>query len=119
MINLSRFLLLKIFYPLLVVFSTLKKGYKERIQKWTISANNKLVRLSGIKTKSILLLLPHCLQISDCNVRITHNIYNCKRCGRCEIKDLISIAESHNLNLFIATGGTLARKMLRKKGLKP
>jgi hypothetical protein len=115
MINLSRFLLLKIFYPLLVVFSTLKKGYKERIQKWTISANNKLVRLSGIKTKSILLLLPHCLQISDCNVRITHNIYNCKRCGRCEIKDLISIAESHNLNLFIATGGTLARKIVKEK----
>jgi len=115
MINLFRFLLLKILYPVLLVSSTLKKGLKERIQRWIISANNRLVRLDSIKTKNILLLLPHCLQISDCDVRITHNIYNCKRCGRCEIKDLISIAESHTLNLFIATGGTLARKIVKEK----
>lgn len=115
MINFLRFMLLKIIYPLLMITSALRHGLRERFQLWVISANNRLVRLGNIKTKSILLLLPHCLQISDCDVRITHNIYNCKRCGRCGIKDLISLAENNNLNLFVATGGTLARKIVKEK----
>ncbi|MCE5313218.1 MAG: DUF116 domain-containing protein [Nitrospiraceae bacterium] len=115
MTNFLRFVLLKIIYPLLMLASTVSHGLKERFQLWVININNRLVRMSSLRTKSILLLLPHCLQISDCDVRITHNIYNCKRCGRCGIKDLISIAENNSLNLFVATGGTLARKIVKEK----
>jgi len=65
------------------------------------------------RAKRILLLLPHCLQINECDIRLTYNIYNCKRCGKCEIKDLIQIADDNNLTLFIATGGNLARKIVK------
>jgi hypothetical protein len=108
-----RGLVLKVLYPLSMLLSAFKKSFRESLQNWIINLNNKLVIKEGPKTKRILLLLPHCLQIDKCDIRLTHNIYNCKRCGRCEIKDLIEIAEEYNLNLFVATGGTLARRIVK------
>ena len=70
------------------------------------------MRRENHKTRRILLLLPHCLQVNECKIRLTHNIFNCARCGKCEIKDLIGIAEENQLDLFVATGGTLARRII-------
>jgi hypothetical protein len=105
---------LKIFYPFLMLLGAFAKSRKETFQDVIISMNNKLVRAEGLKTKKILLLLPHCLQMDECPIRLTHNIYNCKRCGKCEIKDLIEIADKDKLNLFVATGGTLARRIVKE-----
>lgn len=112
--RLARGVVLKIFYPLLMLIAAFMKGRKEAFQYAIIRMNNKLVRAEKIRTKNILILLPHCLQISDCEIRLTHNIYNCKRCGKCEIKDLIEITEAFKLNLSVATGGTLARKIVQE-----
>lgn len=111
----SRFLrglTLKVLYPLMMVVSSFSKKNKERLQAIIIEINNRLVEKEKPKAARILLLLPHCLQVNECDIRITHNIYNCKRCGRCEIKDLIDIADENNLKLFVATGGNLARKIV-------
>ena len=97
-----------------MLIAAFRKSKKEAFQYAVISMNNRLVMAERKKTKKILILLPHCLQINDCSIRLTHNIFNCKRCGRCEIKDLIEIAERSQLNLFIATGGTLARKIVKE-----
>jgi len=97
-----------------MLIAAFRKSKKEAFQYAVISMNNRLVMAERKKTKKILILLPHCLQINDCSIRLTHNIFNCKRCGRCEIKDLIEIAERYQLNLFIATGGTLARKIVKE-----
>lgn len=107
-----RGIVLKVLYPLLMLVAAFKKDRKAELQSLIINLNNKLIMKEGLKTKRILLLLPHCLQIDKCDIRITHDIYNCKRCGRCEIKDLIEIADEHDLNLFVATGGNLARKIV-------
>ncbi|RMG01969.1 MAG: DUF116 domain-containing protein [Nitrospirae bacterium] len=100
-----------------MLLSAFKKDSKEALQRRIIDMNNRLVLGEGHKTRRILLLLPHCLQIDKCDIRITHNIHNCKKCGRCEIKDLIEIADENNLDLFVATGGTLARRIV--KDLRP
>ncbi|NJD57390.1 MAG: DUF116 domain-containing protein [Nitrospirae bacterium] len=97
-----------------MLIAAFRKSKKETFQYAVIRMNNRLVKAEKKKTKKILILLPHCLQINDCSIRLTHNIFNCKRCGRCEIKDLIEIAERYQLDLFIATGGTLARKIVRE-----
>ncbi len=89
------------------------KSKKEALQSFIIRWNNKLVRSERPSAKKILLLLPHCLQINECGIRLTHNIMLCKRCGRCEIKDLIEIGDKYGINLFIATGGTLARRIVK------
>ncbi len=108
----KRGIVLKFYYPLLMFLGAFIKGKKEGFQKHIININNKLIIKEGFKTNRILLLLPHCLQVDECKIRITHNIYNCKRCGKCEIKDLIRIADEKNLNLFVATGGNIARKLV-------
>lgn len=111
-----RGIVLKIFYPFLMFVGAFLKNRKEGFQRAIISMNNRLIRSEKPKTKKILLLLPHCLQINECNIRLTHNIYNCERCGKCEIRDLIAIAEENKLNLFVATGGNIARKIVKDVG---
>ncbi len=112
--NFLRGIVLKVLYPLLMFAGAFLKDRKDTFQLFIIDLNNRLVRAGarGRGVKKILLLLPHCLQINECDIRITHNIYNCKRCGRCGIKDLIQIAEENDLSLFIATGGNLARRIV-------
>lgn len=107
-----RGLTLKLLYPLLMLIGSFSKNKKEDLQRFIIALNNRLVRAERPKSKRILLLLPHCLQINECNIRLTHNIYNCERCGKCEIRDLIQIADENHLNLFVATGGSLARRIV-------
>ena len=108
-----RGLTLKVLHPLFMLIGSFSKERKEGLQALIIGLNNRLVRMEKPKAKRILLLLPHCLQINECDIRITHNIYKCKRCGKCEIKDLIQIADDNKLDLFVATGGNLARKIVR------
>jgi len=114
MTSFIRGVVLKVLYPFLMLAGAFFKDKKEKFQMFVINLNNRLVIAEGIKTKRILLLLPHCLQINECDVRITNNIYNCKRCGRCGIKDLIGVAEENKLELFVATGGNLARRIVKE-----
>ncbi len=109
-----RGLVLKGLYPLLMFAGSFLKDRKEGFQRLVVSLNNRLVRSEGVRTKKILILLPHCLQIQDCDVRITNDIHNCKRCGRCGIRDLIGISDDLGLKLFVATGGTLARRIIKE-----
>ena len=108
---------LRILYPLLMFAGSFSKNKKEAYQRFIINLNNKLVKRERSNPKKILLLLPHCLQTNECDIRLTFNVYNCKRCGKCEIKDLIQIAEDNHLTLFIATGGSLARRIVNE--IKP
>ncbi len=112
--NFLRGIVLKILYPAMMLAGAFFKNKKERLQICIIEINNRLVRSGKYRVGTLLLLLPHCLQISDCDVRITHNISNCKRCGKCEIKDLIIISEEYGLRLFVATGGTIARRIVKE-----
>lgn len=107
-----RGLTLKVLYPFFMLIGSFFKNKKEKLQGLTITINNKLVKMEKPRAKKILLLLPHCLQINDCDIRITQNIYNCKRCGRCGITNLIQVADDNNLKLSIATGGNIARKLV-------
>lgn len=93
------------------------KKRKDTYQRVIINLNNKLIKKENPRAKSILLLLPHCLQSKECDVRLTYNVHNCKGCGKCEIKDLIHIADDNNLVLFVATGGSLARRIVNE--MKP
>jgi uncharacterized protein len=110
----ARGIALKFVYPLLMFAGSLAGNKKEKYQKFIINLNNRLVRKEKFRPENLLLLLPHCLQINECDIRLTYNIYNCKRCGRCEIKDLIQLAEENHLNLFVATGGSLARRVIQE-----
>lgn len=79
--------------------------------------NNKRV-LKAFEKKvpeNIALLLPHCIQNYSCPFRITSEIENCRKCGRCRIQNILELKEKYNLEIKVATGGTLARLFIKEK----
>ncbi len=109
-----RGIIVKIVFPLLIGVGRLFGVSKERVQQSFVEINNQLVLAQHIKARpeKILLLMPHCLQFHDCPVRITGNVENCKRCGRCHIKGLVEISDKYQVGLAVATGGTIARRII-------
>ncbi|TYB30328.1 MAG: DUF116 domain-containing protein [Candidatus Mcinerneyibacterium aminivorans] len=91
---------------------------RDKNDKWGrfIEFNNKVVKNQdlNIDNEDMLMLLPHCLQNSKCKIRITTNIDNCEKCGLCEIGTLKEIAENYKIDTFVVTGGTLARRFVKK-----
>lgn len=106
-------------YPIILFISQLMGLEKERIQSVFSVLNNRLILAGPLRARpeEILVLLPHCLQKSSCSHKITGNIYNCQRCGLCDIDLLFKSVEQYKTSIYVATGGTLARKIV--KDLKP
>ena len=111
-----RGIVIQVLFPFMVVVGKVVGFSKRRIQRSFIAINNQLVLSNSHRTRAekILLLLPHCVQDFDCDVKITGNIRNCRKCGKCEIKDLLELAEKHAIQIAVATGGTLARRIIVK-----
>jgi hypothetical protein len=112
-----RGLVIRILLPLVSIIARPFGIGKDTIRQSFIAINNDLVNAEAPKVDpyEILLLLPHCLQSHHCEIRITGNVFNCKGCGRCKIKDLVTIAKETGVQIAIATGGTLARKIVVEK----
>ena len=101
-----------IFYPFIIQLGRVFKITQDKIQRSFIELNNYLLEIRSIRVhpKDLLLLLPHCLQQSDCSYRINTDITNCRRCGNCMIGSLMGLAEKYRVKVKVVTGGTLARK---------
>jgi len=83
--------------------------------KWKVKLWNGLTSLRRAKCKphELLLVIPSCLQWSGCRQLVKFDLANCKRCGRCQVKDMIELSEEYHTQCSIATGGRLA--LLRVK----
>ena len=103
-----------VFYPLIYMIGNLMGIEKDRIRGEFAQVNNYIVSKERIKVKAneILILSPHCIQWANCPHKITNNIYNCKMCGRCAVKDLIELSTKYGTQFAIVTGGTLARSTI-------
>lgn len=101
--------------PLLIGVGRLLGVSKKAVQHAFVGVNNELVLASvraRKKPRRVLLLVPHCIQFSECPVRITFRVDNCRRCGKCPIADLLDIRERYGIDLAVATGGTIARRIV-------
>lgn len=89
---------------------------KDRLVRAFVNINNEIVRnlMRGARPEKILILLPHCLQLDDCRLKLTNDIGRCVGCGKCDIKELVEVAEKYNLAIKVATGGTIARKIVKE-----
>jgi hypothetical protein len=103
---------LNTFFPLVLILGRLLRIDMNRIKRSFIEVNNNLVRARQIKVapEQLLLLAPHCLQNSTCVHKITGNVDNCRRCGRCMVSDLLQLRDRYGIRVGMATGGTLARQ---------
>ena len=89
---------------------------KERVQNSFIQISNQLINPEEISVaaEDLLILMPHCIQLADCSYRVTSDIDNCQRCGGCQVDDIIALKEKYGVHLAFATGGTLARKIIKE-----
>lgn len=105
-----------VLFPLTVLTGKIFGFDREKILASFIAVNNFLVSSKNnfIRPERILILLPHCIQNSDCPHKITDNINNCKNCGKCKIGELRELAAKYGASIRVATGGTLARKLAKE-----
>ena len=88
---------------------------RRKLEASFIAVSNLLFRRRKIRVPAsrLLVVTPHCLQLASCPHKITRDPHNCKRCGGCDIGALVTLADEMGFHFFVATGGTLARQIVR------
>src|SRR6266702_2752571 len=95
----TRFMRLIVIKFLLPMIELIGRGLginKDSIRQSFIAMNNSLVisQRQLISPDRILVLLPHCIQLFDCEIKVTGDIHKCVLCGRCDIKGLVEIGRA-------------------------
>ena len=106
-------------YPLAIFLGKMFDIPRVKIEQSFIEVSNHLVRKQGVKVPAdrIMILTPHCIQLDTCTFKITRNIENCHQCGGCGVGDLVALSNKYGVHLAVATGGTLARQVV--KAIRP
>ena len=108
------FAIIKFLFPMAVRIGKIFGIKRRQLEGSFIAVSNLIFMKSRIKVpaKKLLVLVPHCLQLATCPHKITRDPNNCKRCGGCNIGDLMKLSEEMGFVFFVATGGTLARQVV-------
>ena len=108
------FAIIKFLFPMAVRIGKIFGIKRRQLEGSFIAVSNLIFMKSRIKVpaKKLLVLVPHCLQLATCPHKITRDPNNCKRCGGCNIGDLMKLSEELGFVFFVATGGTLARQVV-------
>ncbi|MDP9750028.1 DUF116 domain-containing protein [Thermoanaerobacter pentosaceus] len=106
---------LDLFYPLVVFVARVLDLKIEKVEQSYIEIKNFLFNknIKRYAPQDILILSPHCIQNSNCKFKVTYDIDNCRRCGKCQINDLVNFKDKYGVNVAVATGGTMARKVVK------
>jgi uncharacterized protein len=108
---------IKILFPVTMLLGRILRIPKDTIRESYVHVNNSFINaMKNVKLlpKNILILLPHCLQNTDCAYRISVNISNCIKCNKCDIANLCRLSDKYEIPIAVATGGTLARRIIVK-----
>ena len=85
-----------------------------------IRLNNWWVRRKRFRLPpdNILLICPRCLQNSRCGQSIITDPNECRRCGDCDVADLVALAGKYGVKLVFVTGGEIALELVRQPAIK-
>ena len=94
----------------------------DRVKAGFVSFNNALVKArrgpeakAGVgRSDGLLLLLPRCLQSSDCVRVLGEDVRNCEECGSCVMCELKALVLEYGVLNRIVSGGTLALTAVRE-----
>lgn len=102
--------------PMVELFVRVIKGPIEPMRRSFIAINNLLLLKAKLSYKphEVLVLAPHCAQASCCKLRLTYNNDNCARCGKCPIGSLLELRDQTGVKVLSATGGTMARRIIKE-----
>ena len=109
--------LINLLVPLAVRIGSLFGISRRQLEGSFITVSNLMFDRMQIKVPAerLLVITPHCLQLATCPHKITRDPNNCKRCGGCDIGSLVTLSEEMGFHFFVATGGTLARQVVKEK----
>jgi uncharacterized protein len=110
-------MVIRLFLPPMTLVGRILGKSKDEVRSSFINVNNELVKGTE-KTflpQEVLVLLPHCLQNSECTIRLTHDIANCRRCGKCCIMNILELCQRYGVHVSVVTGGTVARRIVKEK----
>jgi hypothetical protein len=112
-----RKMVVKYLFPGIISIGRLIGIDRDQLRQSFIVLNNQLVDAKKLRVPAerTLILLPHCIQLFDCAIKITGDVGKCIRCGKCDISGLLELANTYGIDLAVATGGTLARKLIVEK----
>ena len=107
--------LINALFPFAVYLGRLFGIRRRKLEASFIAVSNLLFRRRKIRVPAsrLLVVTPHCLQLASCPHKITRDQHNCHRCGGCDIGALVTLADEMGFHFFVATGGTLARQIVR------
>ncbi|MFA4855425.1 MAG: DUF116 domain-containing protein [archaeon] len=97
-----------------------KFGLNQRLINYThIELRNKLNEYGFKETpyNQRVLFLPHCLRNSkECKAKSTDEGLQCRRCGKCNIAELLTIADELGYQgAFVVPGGSMMQKIIKKQ----
>lgn len=106
--------MLRLFLPLMEICGKIAGMDRATVRRSFIKVNNELVLANNIHVRpdKLLLLLPHCVQASACPLRLHFQPENCRNCGNCQVGRLLNLKKKYGFKMAIATGGTIARKIV-------
>lgn len=105
----------RFFLPVMELVGRICGISAEEVRHSFIKVNNELLLTDGTHSydpEKILILLPHCVQRSACALRLSHDVTLCRRCGLCPIGGLLDLRDRYGVHLAVATGGTIARRLV-------
>jgi hypothetical protein len=105
---------IRFFLPIMELLARVAGISPAEVRRSFIKVNNELCLRGGptYAPNRILVLLPHCLQRAQCGIRLSYSVDSCKRCGKCPIAGLLALRDAYGVGLAIATGGTIARRIV-------
>ncbi len=108
---------MRLVIPFAIFVTGLFNGDKDAIRGLFVDVNNIFVQSgrTGCKPGDILVLLPHCLQNSECACKVTNDINNCRQCGRCAIGEILGLVCGKGVKACVVTGGTAARNLIARQ----
>ena len=108
------YLIIRYIFPIISKVGGFINISKDEIRKIFIKINNAYIYSNkyNFNSEDLIILIPHCIQNHNCKLKVTNDIDNCRKCGICKISDLQQLKEKYNTKIFVATGGTLARKII-------
>ena len=71
-------------------------------------------KFAAVPFKQRAIFLPQCLRNRKCPAPTDEEGLKCKGCGLCEIKNIKKEAEKLGYKFYIAPGGTLVKRMIKK-----
>lgn len=84
------------------------------MRKIYVKLNNSYIYSNkyNFNSKDIMILIPHCVQKNSCKLKVTNKIEKLCKMWVMQCKWFSKTKRKTGINIFIATGGTLARKVI-------